>query len=46
VGADLLEPLVFTVRADRGGARPQVLAVDMEVVLIVEVGPEPTAIEA
>jgi hypothetical protein len=46
MGADLPEPLVFTVRADRGGAWTQVLAVYMEVALIVEVCSQVTAIEA
>ena len=44
MGADLLEPLVFTVSADRGGTRPQVLAVNMKVAVIVKVCPEVAAV--
>jgi len=44
MGANLLEPLVFTVSADRGGTRPQVLAVNMKVAVIVKVCPEVAAV--
>jgi hypothetical protein len=44
IDADLLEPFVLSVAADRGGTRPQVLAVNMKVAVIVKVSPKVAAI--